>query len=48
MKCTKCQGTTLVVPIRLVKCAGFYRLRKNPIEATVLKGHGFIRADKAN
>jgi hypothetical protein len=36
-----------VVPIRLIKLIGLYRLRKNSLAATVLKGHGFIRAGSA-
>jgi len=27
---------------------GLHRLRKNSVLASVLKGHGFSRADKAN
>ena len=41
-----CQGMTLVVPIKPIEGYGLHRLRKNSILATVLKGHGFIRAAK--
>ena len=42
------KGTTSVVPQSPKIQSGLYRLRKNSIGAAALKGHGFIRADKAN
>jgi hypothetical protein len=34
-----CQGTTSVVPTKAIKFTGFYWLRKNSCQRTVLKGH---------